>query len=225
MTSSPAIGLIDTGVNGPVVSARRFWLASDGAAASGPSLPDAMGHGTVLAELIRDRVPGCDLTCAQVFDQRGVASPLLVACGIRWLLEAGVRVINMSFGLRENRGVLAEACAEAIAAGAMLVASTPAMGDPIFPASYPGVIKVTGDARCDFREVAVLDGERADFGANPRLPTGRMIAGASVATARITAELAAILCQEPALGNSAVLARLRAAARHRGPQTEHLDAR
>lgn len=225
MMPPPAIGLIDTGINGSVASARRFWLDAGGSVVDGPATPDSMGHGTVLAELIRDRSPGCELLCAQVFDHRGVASPLATAAGIHWLLAANVRLINMSFGLREDRQVLADACAQAIAAGVILVASAPAMGNPIFPASYPGIVKVTGDARCEVPDVSVLGGGTADFGASPRLPTGRMIAGASVAAARITAELALILSRKPDLSNADALARLRAQARYQGPQTEHLDAR
>lgn len=227
--ASPApqllVGLADTGVNGAVFMARRHWLAEDGTVADGPPTSDAMGHGTALADLIRERVPGCGLLSAQVFDRRGIATPLAVAQGIRWLAEAGARIVNMSFGLRDDRPALAAACAEALAAGVLLVASAPAMGGAIFPASYPGVLKVTGDARCGADDLALLDGIRADFGASPRLPTGRMIAGASVATARVTAMLAAILGREPGLANGDVLQRLRASARYPGPQTEHLHVR
>lgn len=219
------VGLADTGINGPVALARRHWLAEDGTVADGPAAPDVMGHGTALADLIRERVPGCGLLSAQVFDQRGIAMPLVVAGGIRWLVESGARIVNMSFGLREDRPALAEACAEALAAGVLLVASAPAMGGAIFPAAYPGVVKVTGDARCGTDDLAVLDGERADFGASPRLSTGRMIAGASVATARVTAMLAAMLAREPHLANAELLERLRSSARYLGPQTEHLHAR
>jgi hypothetical protein len=55
-----------------------------------------------------------------VFDERGVTSALQVAAGIEWLVMRGVRLINLSLGLREDRPALREACAAAQDAGVSL---------------------------------------------------------------------------------------------------------
>jgi len=160
-----------------------------------------------------------------VFDRRGVASPAAAAAGIRWLVAEGARLINLSFGLTQDRAVLAEACAAAVRAGVLLVAATPAMGPRVFPAAYPGMVRATGDGRCRHDEISALDGDRADFGANPRLAAHDRASGASVAAARVTAALSRLLAAEPGLDNGEMLRRLAAAAAHRGPQREHLEGR
>ncbi len=217
------IGLLDSGVGGPLCglgAARRFSLDDDGEVAEGPAEADPLGHGTAVAELIVERARGVPLFSAQVFDRRGLTSAAVVAAGLDWLVGQGVRIVNMSLGLTEDRVVLAEACARARAAGVLLVASVPAIGPLVFPAAYPGVVRVTGDARCQGEQIARLDGTRADFGANPwpdGNPGGRpRIAGASVAAARVSGSLARLLVSEGS-GEAACQA-LAATAAHRGPQ-------
>lgn len=229
------IGLLDTGLSGHLAGStrlsRRFWMDENGAIADGPARPDLMGHGTALAELIHADSPSAPIINAQVFDADGVSSAAAIAAGLRWLVENGARIINMSFGLAEDRRVLAEACSSAIQAGALLVAAVPAMGTMVFPAAYPGIVPVTGDGRCHANDISVIGNGRARFGANPRLtdaPTAQwrrgMVAGASVATARVTARLARLLLRVPEATNDHVLARLEAEAAHVGPQREHLHA-
>lgn len=222
------IGLLDSGVGGPLCgpgAARRFSLDGAGEVAEGPAEADPLGHGTAVAELIVERARGVPLFSAQVFDRRGLTSAAVVAAGLDWLVGQGVRIVNMSLGLTEDRVVLAEACARARAAGVLLVASVPAIGPLVFPAAYPGVVRVTGDARCQGDQIARLDGTRADFGANPwpdgirggGHPDGRpRIAGASVAAARVSGSLARLLVSEGS-GEAACQA-LAATAAHRGPQ-------
>src|SRR5581483_9541851 len=132
-------------------------------------------------------------------------------------VAAGARVVNLSFGLRADRDVLRGACARAVAAGVLLVAATPARGAPVFPASYPGVVRVSGDTRCGAGEVSDLAGDPADLGAAPGGEGGTGVAGgASFACARVSGMLAAVLAGEPGLGPAAALARLRARAAWRG---------
>jgi hypothetical protein len=179
----------------------------EGAILTEATTPDVLGHGTLTARMILEHAGAARLLCAQVFDERAVTTPAAVAVGLRWLVEQGARVVNLSLGLTEDRAVLRTACAEAIAAGVWLVASVPALGARVFPACYPGVVRVTGDARCRHLELAALDGERVDFGAcpwpsgsPPRAPreAGAGIAGASMAAARVSGALARTLAADPA---------------------------
>ncbi|EME68087.1 hypothetical protein H261_20180 [Paramagnetospirillum caucaseum] len=229
------IGLLDTGLSGHLAGgtrlSRRFWLDEGGDIAHGPARPDLMGHGTALAELIHADAPSIPMVNAQVFGADGTSSPAAIAAGLRWLIDNGVRIVNMSFGLAEDRRVLAEACRSAVQAGLLLVTAVPAMGAMVFPAAYPGTVRVTGDGRCHAGHVSLIDDGRVHFGASPHL-TGRpaspwrqsAVAGASVAAARVTARLARLLHRFPDAANRQLLARLEAEAAHLGPQREHLHA-
>src|SRR5581483_5825984 len=157
MTAPVAVALVDSGVaaDGPAVRARRaFALDAAGAVVAGPAGDDALGHGTALARLVAAAAPDAALLDAQVFGTTFLAPPAAVAAAIDWAVAAGARVVNLSFGLRADRDVLRGACARAVAAGVLLVAATPARGAPVFPASYPGVVRVSGDTRCGAGEVS-----------------------------------------------------------------------
>lgn len=229
------IGLLDTGLSGHLAGStrlsRRFWMDENGEIADGPARPDLMGHGTALAELIHAGSPSAPIVNAQVFSVDGTAAPAAIAAGLRWLMDNGVRIINLSFGLVEDRRVLAEACSAAVRAGVLLVAAVPAMGAMVFPAAYPGTVRVTGDGRCRLGDVSRIDDGRVHFGASPHLgskpetPWRRStVTGASVATARVTARLANLSLRFPGDDNTQLLERLEAAALPLGPQREHLHA-
>jgi len=178
---SVRVGLLDSGVAEPlathVVAAATFT--------GEPLAPDRLGHGTTLAAILLHHAPQAALYNAQVFGERRVTAPKVVADGLHWLAEMGVQIVNMSFGLRDDRAVLRQTVAMAHAAGIILVAAAPARGDAVFPGAYPGVIRVTGDARCSLSEISVLGGTPADFGAFSRGPDGKP-GGASLATAHVT---------------------------------------
>ncbi len=182
---SVRVGLLDSGVAEGlaqhVVAAEAF---------TGEALtPDRLGHGTTLAAIVLHHVPQATLYNAQVFGDRRVTAPKVVADGLRWLAEMGVQIVNMSFGLRDDRATLRQAVAAARSTGMILVAAAPARGAAAFPGAYPGVIRVTGDARCEFSEISALAGTPADFGGCPLGLDGRP-GGASPATAHVTGLLA-----------------------------------
>ncbi len=195
------IGVIDSGHSeeqaASVISGQRFCLADDGLDRL-PLSVDLLGHGSVVCQAILSRAPDARLCVAQVFDERGVTSPLQIAAALHWLGEQGVRVINLSLGVRQDRPILREAVAELIEAGVLVCASSPARGEPVFPASYAGVIRVTGDARCSEGEWSWLDSPQADFGAAVTVG-GR--SGASLGCAAFSGHLAALLVERPEMSN------------------------
>lgn len=224
-----AVGILDSGVdNGLAADAARFAINGDGSVGMQPPAKDRLGHGTAMAELIRRRAPTVRFYSAQVFNDRGFATPVTVAAGLAWLVGQGVRLVNMSFGLVDDREPLRQACAESVAAGVLIVASVPAMGPQVYPAAYPGIVRATGDGRCCGDEVAAICSERADFGANPAFDACTTapvrIAGASVAAARITGALAAMLAATPASDPGRLLQDLIASATHRGSQRAGVNA-
>lgn len=210
------VGVVDSGFadsqSASVSGARRFFLTDEGHA-EGESLADALGHGSVVCETILSRAPHARLCVAQVFDERGVTSPLQIAAALHWLGEQGVRVINLSLGVRQDRPILREAVAELVEAGVLVCASSPARGEPVFPASYPGVIRVTGDARCGEGEWSWLDSPQADFGASVKV-SGR--SGASLGCAAFCGCLAALVAEQPGLSNVQIIEVMRERAVFRG---------
>lgn len=182
---SVRVGLLDSGVAEPlaahVVAAKTFT--------GEPLTPDRLGHGTTLAAILLHHAPHAALYNAQVFGERRVTAPKVVAEGLHWLVEMGMQIVNMSFGLRDDRTVLRQTVAMAHAAGIIMVAAAPARGAAAFPGAYPGVIRVTGDTRCGLSEISVLGGTPADFGACPR-GLADQPGGASLATAHVTGLLA-----------------------------------
>ncbi|BAN49198.1 hypothetical protein [Metapseudomonas resinovorans] len=206
MANELAIGVIDSGFapqqGGAVALARRFWL-DDGELRDGDPQPDVLGHGSLVLDTLTRQAGPLRLCVAQVFGERWQTSPLQIAAALHWLVEQDVALVNMSLGLRNDRPVLREACALAQTAGILLCASSPAQGEPVYPASYPGVIRITGDARCAPGQWSWLNSPQADFGAHVTAANG--VAGSSVGCAALSGLIAGFLREHPGAGREAVL--------------------
>ncbi|MEX5344259.1 S8 family serine peptidase [Pseudomonas sp. I2] len=218
MTGQACIGMIDSGCSpGQALAlraARRFWL-DDGVLREGPALPDQLGHGSAVLGCLQTQAGDMPVLLAQVFGQQWSTSALQVAAALLWLVEQGASVINLSLGLHQDRPVLRQACDEALATGALLCASSPARGGPVYPASYPGVLRITGDARCAPGQWSWLGSAQADVGG---YVGGRGLAGASLACAAVSGQVAAWLRECPGLDRQQVVERLRAGACFIGPE-------
>jgi len=192
MTVRVKVGLLDNGVAGEpvrrVASAQRLVE---------PALTPVDGnHGTAIASIIIALAPQVSLYDAQVYPVQGLATAAVLAGGLDWLVEREVEIVNVSLGLREDREVLRNACERATEQGVILIAAAPAHGPSVYPSAYPGVLRVTGDARCAPGDYAWLDSKRATIGAcvgamdhEPGRPGG----GASFAVAHVTGALARLL--------------------------------
>jgi len=194
------VGIIDSGLAADepgrlrVVAARRFVEGGDGSIETAPVEGDAIGHGSEIARILLEDNPGVDLLIAQVFAAQRKCSTAQVAAALDWLIGCGAAVVNLSFGIRQPDAQLRLACERASAAGALLVAATPARGAPTFPAAYPFCIAVSGDARCSAAQISWLGSAAVDFGAYPLALTGNpQNGGASYAAARIAARTACLL--------------------------------
>lgn len=212
------VGVIDSGCSSAqaldLLGARRFWL-EEGQLREGEALPDQLGHGSaVVAGLLRESGP-VPLLLAQVFSAQASTSALQVAAALLWLVEEGATLINLSLGLLQDRPVMHQACAEAQAAGVLLCASSPAQGGAVYPASYPGVIRMTGDARCAPGQWSWLGTAQADFGGH--VGAGGL-AGASLGCAALSGRVAALLRERPGMGRQQVFDWLRAHAAFSGPE-------
>lgn len=219
--SSLLVGLIDSGVSAALAPAccesRGFVLNTSSAVVETEVQEDRLGHGAALGEILLTAGTGIELLNAQVFTDRLSCSAAQVAAALDWMVRQNVRLVNMSFGLRGDREILRRACANALDAGVVLVASSPARGEPVYPASYPGVIRATGDARCAVDEISMLDTAQADFGAHVRCRQVGM-AGASVGCAHLSAYATRLLAESPFSGVTQLRRRLEERASYRGAE-------
>ncbi|AXI62571.1 peptidase S8 and S53 subtilisin kexin sedolisin [Pseudomonas kribbensis] len=214
------IGVVDSGHSAAqrvqVIAGRRFSLLEDGLAES-ELRDDPLGHGSAVIEAISRRAPAAQMCVAQVFDQRGITSALQISSAIDWLVAKDVRLINLSLGLRQDRSLLRQACAAAVAREVLLCASSPAQGAAVFPASYPQVLRVTGDARCTDEQWSWLDSAQADFAACVR-GTYPGQSGASLGCAALSGHIAGYLLEHPQASNAEVIDWLKQHARYRDPE-------
>ncbi len=216
------VGLIDSGVaagdSARLLASRGFALTQPGStvATATAATADHLGHGAAIARLLLAR-PGLSLASAQVFTQRLSCSAAQVVAALDWLLQLEVRLVNLSFGLVRDDTALRAVCVRAVHAGVVLVAAAPARGAAVFPASYPGVIRATGDARCGVDEISWLATAQADFGAHVRCDDVPL-AGASIACARLTALAAGYLQDCPRATAGQLHTWLVSRSRFRGPE-------
>lgn len=195
------IGLVDSGYgfagspptgNDRVVASQAFRF-DDGVVLT-PVSNDQLGHGSALLEVIAGQAPAADFAIAQIFTERLTTTPAQVAAAIDWLVEQQVDLINLSLGLRNDREVLRNACERAVAAGVIVCASSPAKGDPVYPSAYPGVFRMTGDARCSGPEqLSCLKTQYADFGGYVKARNG--VIGASAGCAQLTGHIGRYLSE------------------------------
>lgn len=144
------VGLVDSGVDGRhevFESARITRWGCDGSVKPAP-------HGTAVAALMVGRsahfsgaAPGASLFAADIYcDQPTGGSASQIVQALAWLAKERVGVINISLVGPDNR-MLGRAVAALVARGHLLVAAVGNDGPaapPLYPASYPGVVGVTG---------------------------------------------------------------------------------
>ncbi|BBP59359.1 hypothetical protein PHLH4_29490 [Pseudomonas sp. St316] len=163
-------------------------------------IPDRLGHGTIVAQVIRNSCPEAIITHAQVFRERPVTTAAQVAMALNWFVSQPsshrMDIVCMSLGLAADRAPLREAIYNACAEKMLVVAASPARGVACYPAGYASVIGGTGDARCHWEQLSRL-GPRL-FGAWSNSPeqAGQGMAGASLGAARVAGHLANILLRE-----------------------------
>jgi hypothetical protein len=213
------IGIVDSGLDPltPWAAARCFRVEA-GRIIEADATADAIGHATNTIQVIRAGAPWTRLAIAQVFFDSMSTTPDTVAAAIDWLSGLGAAIVNLSLGTTADSPALRERCRRALENGSILIASVPARGPLVFPAAYEGIWRVSGDVRCAPGEFSLVGSARVDFGACPRALHSHSAAagGASIAAARVTAALGALL--EAGRGPDEAVAEFRAGCTIIGPQ-------
>jgi subtilisin family serine protease len=102
-------------------------------------LPSAFGHGTMVAGLIHLVAPTAKLMPVKVFSSNGTSTLSNIVSGIRWAVDHGADVINMSFSSTQSSQELQAAITYANSKGVICIASVGNDGKQnpsVFPAGY-----------------------------------------------------------------------------------------
>jgi subtilisin family serine protease len=118
---------------------------------------EGAGHGTMVAGIVHLVAPGAAILPIRVLDDEGHGTTFSVAKGIRYAVQHGASVINMSFGLTERCNVINEEMEAAQEASVALIAAAGNSGLDsllLFPASDPKALMVaaldSNDVKADF---------------------------------------------------------------------------
>jgi subtilisin family serine protease len=212
------IGLVDGGVDVTHPVFKDMLIHQHGCADKSVPSP----HGTAVASLMTGRsamfhgaAPGAELFAADVYCGLGTGGAVdAVVDGIAWIARQHVPVINVS--LVGPRNVALENVVRiVIARGFLVVAAVGNDGPaarPLYPASYPGVVGVTG---VDGRQKVLLEACRgpqvdfaapgADMAAAAMAPSFASVRGTSFAAPIVAGLLAALLPEpDPAAAQRAI---------------------
>ncbi|NYF55733.1 type VII secretion-associated serine protease mycosin [Micromonospora purpureochromogenes] len=155
------VAVIDSGVDASHPDlAGQVLPGIDLVSAAGADEPDPVGHGTTVASLIAGRnddqrgvaglAPGARILPVRVLDDENrYDDAMIVAKGVRWAVDNGARVINLSLGGSGDSPALAAALDYAFARDVVVVACTGNLATSTspkvwYPAREPGVIAVAG---------------------------------------------------------------------------------
>jgi subtilisin family serine protease len=176
------------------------------------------GHGTACAGIVLGIAPECELYSVRVMGRRGGKGAALVA-GVRWVVEQGMQVANLSLGTtkRDFFGALHEVTDEAYFRHVPLIAAANNFPIPSFPCEYASVVSVASHDTNDAYLFYYNPSPPTEFGAFgidvPAAWKGggvSKVTGNSVAAPHITGIVARILEKHPSLTVFQVKAILRA---------------
>jgi subtilisin family serine protease len=113
----------------------------------------AHGHGTLVAGIIAAVAPDAMIMPIRAFDDNGESDHFTIAKSIRWAVDNGADVINMSFGTLEKSKILKEAVEYAHKNGVTLIASAgnDNRDDEQFPSAFDKVVSVAATDHWDMR--------------------------------------------------------------------------
>jgi type VII secretion-associated serine protease mycosin len=207
----------------------------------GGEQPDPVGHGTTVAGLIAGRkddkrgvvglAPDARILPVRVLDDENrYDDAMIVAKGVRWAVDNGARVINLSLGGSGDSPALAAALDYAFARDVVVVACTGNLATSSntkvwYPAREPGVIAVAGLERSSDNLWSGSITGRATVLAAPatglvgaRPPGGYWrVQGTSFAAPLVAATAALVRSRYPRMPAGEVVNRLLATARDLGP--------
>jgi serine protease len=234
------VAVIDSGVDADHVDlAGQVLPGLDLVDPKGDGDTDLVGHGTTVSAIIAGKddnagvvgiAPKAKILPVRVLDQENrYDDAMVVAKGVRWAVDHGARVINLSLGGSGSSAALAAALDYAFAKDVVVVACTGnASASPStgvwYPAREPGVISVAGLERDGDRlwsgsitgkETVVAAPATQLIGARP---SGYWrVQGTSFAAPMVSGTAALIRSRWPTMSSGEVINRIIKSAKDRGP--------
>jgi subtilisin len=148
--SGARVCVLDSGVEaghpmvGEVQQAISVIVEGDEVTIEEDSEGDLCGHGTACAGVIRSLAPKCELVSVRVLGAGYTGSGRVLLEGLRWAIQQGYDVINMSLSTTKQKfaGLLHELADTAYFRRTMLVASAHNMPVESYPWRFSSVISV-----------------------------------------------------------------------------------
>ena len=149
--------ILDSGVDrahpavGEVAEAVAIRAEGDGTVVEPDTEGDVAGHGTACAGIVRSLAPECELVSVRVLGSGYTGSGPVLLEGLRWAVEQGFDVINMSLSTTKQKfsAFLHELADSAYFRKTMLVASAHNMPVDSYPWRFASVISVGSHDRDD----------------------------------------------------------------------------
>src|SRR4029453_16307424 len=112
---------------------------------------DLCGHGTACAGIVRSLAPDCELVSVRVLGAGFTGSGGVLLAGLRWAVEQGFDVVNMSLSTTKKQfaGILHELSDRAYFQRTVLVASAHNMPVESYPWRFSSVISVGSHEEAD----------------------------------------------------------------------------
>lgn len=222
------VAVIDSGIDndhpaidGHVAGFASIEEAGDDIVVATEPHNDVFGHGTACAGIIRSHVPDCELYSVRVLGPRLTGRGTVFAAGLRWAIENGMHVCNLSLGTtrRDFVPLFYELADDAAFKNTVLVTAANNLPSPSFPSLFSSVISVASHELQDPDIYFYNPNPPVDFGAagiDVRVPWkgGEWITatGNSFAAPHISGLVARLLGKHPDLKPFQVKTILRALA-------------
>jgi subtilisin len=169
---------------------------------------DLFGHGTACAGIIRKVAPNCEIYSVRVLGSRLTGRGVVFAAGLRWAIDAGMQVVNLSLSTGAARffGHFHELADSAYFRNTALVCAVNNVPAPSYPSQFASVISVASHEGNDPFDVTYNPQPPVEFGA-PGVDievawlNGRTVhaTGNSFACPHIAGLVARILSKHPGL--------------------------